>query len=125
MKKIQITTEGTTKEVLLNANETAEAIWEALPLNGTVNRWGDEIYFNIPVQIPLATDARAEIEIGEVAFWPPGQAFCIFWGPTPASSGSEPRAASPVNVFGKVEDQPGDFGRVQDGAAIQITRIEA
>ena len=124
MKKIRIRTDNVTKEALLNASATASAVWEALPLQGTVNRWGDEIYFDIPVQVELAPDARADMEVGDVAYWPPGRSFCIFWGPTPASQGPEPRAASPVNVFGQVQNGPEDFGQVKDGATILIERAE-
>jgi len=123
MRKIRIKTDRLVKEAALAANEAADGIWEALPLQGRVNRWGDEIYFEIPVEVPLAADARADLVIGELAYWPPGQAFCIFWGPTPASLGAEPRAASPVNVFGKVDDRPEDLGSVRDGETIRIERV--
>ena len=93
-------------------------------MEGTVNRWGDEIYFHIPVKIGLAPDARADVDVGDVAYWPPGRALCLFWGPTPASRGPEPQAASPVNVFGRVTDRPEDFGDVEDGEAIRIERVE-
>ena len=124
MKTILIKTDVLVKEGQLAENETATAIWEALPLQGRVNRWGDEIYFDIPVQIPLAAEARADMRVGDLAYWPPGQAFCIFWGPTPASIDGQPRAASPVNVFGSVSDGPLDFGDVRDGTAITIGRRE-
>ena len=65
-----------------------------------------------------------DVEVGDVAYWPPGRALCIFWGPTPASRGPEPRAASPVNVFGKVQDRPKDLRDVEDGEAIRIERAE-
>jgi hypothetical protein len=125
MNIIRIKTKDHVKQVELDTSETASAIWDALPLEATVNRWGDEIYFTVPVQVELASDARADVVVGDVAYWPPGQAFCIFWGPTPASTDSEPRAASPVNVFGKVLDGPEDFGNVQDGDAIRIEQAEA
>jgi hypothetical protein len=123
MKTIRITADKVVKEATLNDSETAEAIWQALPLEGVVNRWGDEIYFNVPVQVDRAQDAQTELEIGALAYWPPGKAFCLFWGPTPASLGREPRAASAVNVFGKVADTPTDFAPVRDGATIRIERI--
>ncbi|MFC1764757.1 cyclophilin-like fold protein [Planctomycetota bacterium] len=123
MKKILIKTNSVVKEATLDDSETASAIWEALPIEGAVNRWGDEIYFDIPINVGPAPDARAEMEVGAIAYWPPGTAFCIFWGPTPASQGSEPCAASPVNVFGRVEDDPEDFGSVRDGETILIERI--
>jgi hypothetical protein len=124
MKKIRIQTDIVVKEAVLAENETAEILWEALPLEGRVNRWGDEIYFETPVDVAPAADARADLHVGDLAYWPPGQAFCIFWGPTPASLGSEPRAASPVNVFGRIEQTPEDLGSVRDGETIRIERLE-
>jgi hypothetical protein len=106
----------------LSDNATADAIWEALPITGRVNRWGDEIYFSTPVRTARASDARELMEVGEVAYWPPGTAFCIFWGPTPASHGDEPRAASPVNPFGQVEGDAKLFGSVPGGAEIKIEK---
>src|ERR1700704_1192101 len=87
---------------VLHANSTARAIWNALPISGRANVWGDEIYFEIPVDL-AEDDGREEVAVGDLGYWPPGNALCIFWGPTPASHGSEPRAASPVNVFGRIE----------------------
>jgi len=125
MKTIRIRTDIIVKEATLNDSATAEAIWQALPLEGVVNRWGDELYFSVPVQVALAADAQTELEIGALAYWPPGQAFCLFWGPTPASIAREPRAASPVNVFGQVPETPTDFAPVPDGATILIERVSA
>jgi hypothetical protein len=64
--------------------------------------WGDEVYFDIPVEMGLEPDARAEVEVGELGYWPTGNAFCIFFGSTPASSGDTPVAASRVNILGRV-----------------------
>jgi hypothetical protein len=82
---------------------TREAIADALPLEGDATRWGDELYFRTPVDVP-AEDARAEVPVGAIAYWPQGNAVCLFWGPTPASEGDEPRAASPVNVVAELSD---------------------
>jgi hypothetical protein len=82
---------------------TREAIADALPLEGHATRWGDELYFRTPVDVP-AEDARPEVPVGAIAYWPQGNAVCLFWGPTPASEGDEPRAASPVNVVAKLSD---------------------
>jgi hypothetical protein len=81
--------------------ETADAIWGALPFEGEANIWGDEIYFTIPVSSE-SENGREVVELGELAYWPPGNAFCIFFGKTPASRGDEIRAASPVNVFARI-----------------------
>ncbi|OFV84054.1 MAG: hypothetical protein A2W26_01760, partial [Acidobacteria bacterium RBG_16_64_8] len=76
----------------LNDSPTADAIRAALPLEGTVSLWGEEIYFSIPVRVDEASDARQDMGVGELGYWPVGAAFCIFFGSTPASSGPLPRA---------------------------------
>lgn len=88
----------------LKENETARKIYESLPLEGRGSTWGEEIYFAIPVQIPLEEDAREVLEAGELAYWPSMQVFCVFYGPTPASVGDEIRAAGPVSVFGMINE---------------------
>jgi hypothetical protein len=81
---------------------TGRAVYEALPLQRNVNRWGEEIYFEVPVHCALEEIARAEVNVGDLAYWPNMPAFCIFFGPTPASTSGQPVAASPVNVFGRI-----------------------
>lgn len=125
MRKIKIRAGTVSATAQLHGDETADAIWEALPFTGTANRWGDEIYFEIPVRVAQAADARQVLEAGELGYWPVGHAFCIFWGPTPASRGSEIRAYSPVNVFGQLEGEPGIFDVVASGEPIQIEREES
>ena len=98
MRKIRITAGGVTTTATLGETRTADAIWEALPIEGQANTWGDEIYFSIPVQLD-EENARQVVALGDLGYWPPGVAFCIFFGPTPVSSGDEIRPASPVNVF--------------------------
>ena len=99
--------------------KTAEAIWQALPFNGKVNTWGDEIYFSIPVKIDL--EAGQEIvNIGDLGYWPPGNAFCIFFGQTPVSNKDGIRAASAVDIFGRVLDDATVFKEIKDGEQIVI-----
>ncbi|GAB3033650.1 cyclophilin-like family protein [Natronobiforma cellulositropha] len=86
-----------------DAPETRAALEAALPLSGDAARWGDELYFSTPVDVGLE-NARTEVPVGALAYWPAGNALCLFWGPTPASHGDEPRAASPVNLVALVED---------------------
>jgi len=119
---IKITAGDVTVAATLNDSPTAAAIVDALPIDGQVNRWGDEIYFRIPVAQPEASDARTEMGVGELAYWPPGQAFCIFWGPTPASAGATPVAASNVNPIGQVHGAPTALSDVSDGAPIRIEK---
>ena len=113
-------------EAELNDSPTAQMIWESLPITGRANTWGDEIYFEIPVRAEQSPDARADVEVGELGYWPVGRAFCIFFGPTPASSGdhprgpSHPRAASPVNVVGRVLGDATAFRQVSAGAAVTL-----
>jgi hypothetical protein len=102
----------------LNESATAKAIWDALPIKAKANTWGDEIYFEIPVKEELAPDAREEVRKGEMGYWPVGRAFCIFFGPTPASLGDEPRAASAVNPIGFIKDDPLVLKQVKNGAEI-------
>jgi hypothetical protein len=85
-----------------NGSETAERIAAALPIDASGNYWGGEIYFEIPVSAKYEADARDEVDPGTVAFWPAGNCLCVFWGRTPASRGDECRAASEVNIVGKV-----------------------
>jgi uncharacterized protein len=108
---------------VLNDSRTAEAIWEALPIQAKGNRWGDEIYFSIPLALE-PEDPREVVERGDLDYWPPGNAFCIFFGPTPMSSGDEVRPASPVNVFGHLEGDPTILKRVPNGARVAISRQE-
>lgn len=82
---------------------TREAIEAALPLSGEAARWGDELYFSTTVDVP-AEDAQVEVPVGALAYWPRGNALCLFWGPTPASVDEAPRAASDVNVVATIDD---------------------
>jgi hypothetical protein len=102
--------------------KTAKAIWDALPFETRANTWGEEIYFSIPVRLG-AENAQRTVELGDLGYWPPGQGFCIFFGPTPISRGGEIRPANPVNVFGKVKADPKILKKVRDGDEIKIERI--
>ncbi len=103
----------------LNDTRTAQAIGEALPIKGRVNRWGDEIYFSIPLSLD-PENAKAVVSVGDLGYWPQGKGFCIFFGPTPISSGADPVPASPCNVFGKVIGDATALRQVPSGAEINI-----
>jgi hypothetical protein len=94
-----------------------------LPIQGLANTWGEEIYFTVGIDAERE-EVQQVVEKGDVAYWPPGDALCIFFGPTPASRGDEIRAASPVNVFGRVHGDPTVFGRVQQGDVITVSKGE-
>lgn len=120
--RIMIAAGPVTMEAELNESPTAQKIWDALPIFGQANVWGEEIYFKIPVQAEEAPDARADVEVGELGYWPTGEAFCVFFGPTPMSTGDKPRAASPVNIVGRVLGDAVEFGEVPAGATVELKR---
>lgn len=100
--------------------ETRAAIEAALPIEGHASRWGDELYFTTPVDVP-AEEARATVPVGSVAYWPQGNAICIFWGPTPASTDERPRAASPVNEVARLADV-GPLEELDGDASVRLER---
>ena len=106
----------------LYETKTADAIWQALPLDGNIHTWGEEIYFSIPLKLELEAGQEV-VDSGHLGYWPPGSAFCIFFGPTPMSRGSEIRAASPVDVFGSLVGDPKVFRKVKDGGNIVVERL--
>ncbi len=110
MRTIRITAGSVSATAQLNDSKTADAIWDALPIEARGNTWGDEIYFSIPVKLG-SENGQEVVEVGDLGYWPPGTAFCIFFGPTPASRGNEVRPASPVNVFGHVDGDATVFRR--------------
>jgi uncharacterized protein len=89
-------------EAELNDTPTAQKIAAALPLRTSFNTWGDEIYFAIPVSADLDDSAQEVVEIGDLGYWPPGKAWCIFFGQTPVSQPGKIMPASAVNVIGKI-----------------------
>lgn len=124
MKTIIIRLGNISMSAELNDKPTAVKVWEALPITGKGSRWGDEIYFEIPVIAGEEADARADVEVGELGYWPVGNAFCIFFGPTPVSSGSQPRAYSPVNILGKVLGDATLFRQVKSGEKVTLERAD-
>ena len=122
-KKIRILVGELKVEAELNEAKTAQLIWEALPIEARTNLWGKEIYFTIPVKTGLEGGAREVVSAGELGYWPTGHAFCIFFGPTPASEGDEIRAASAVNIIGKVLSDPKVFLKVKEGTKITLEKV--
>ena len=121
MEKIVISVENLSVTAELLDTPTAHKIRESLPFEGSVNVWGDEIYFTVPLTLEQEPEAREDVSIGDLAYWPAGPAFCIFFGPTPVSTGNQPRAYSPVNVFGRVVGDAKQFKTIPNGATIRIT----
>jgi hypothetical protein len=117
---IRITIGNITIKGELNESPTAEAISRKLPIKGNANTWGEEIYFEIPVAEKQAPDAREDMDLGELGYWPVGRALCIFFGPTPVSTDDKPRAASPVNPIGRLIEDPSPLRKVKSGTGILI-----
>ena len=124
MKDIRISTVNISLHASLNDTHTAEEIGKILPIKEKVNVWGQEIYFTIPAKIGLEPDATADVDVGTIAYWPEGPALCIFFGPTPVSTGSKPRAYSPVNIIGRTIEDPAILKVVPDGAEIIIEQFK-
>jgi len=120
-RTIRITAGAVSAKAQLDASKTASAIWDALPIEAKAETWGDEIYFGIGVTI-APESPRAMVDMGDLGYWPPGKAFCIFFGPTPASQGDEIRPASPVNVLGRVDGDATVFKKIRSGAPVRIER---
>jgi hypothetical protein len=121
-KTITISVGRIAAQAELNDSPCASAVAQALPIESTVNTWGDEVYFDTSVTCPLAKDARSDMEVGELAYWPPGEAVCIFFGPTPASGkDGKPRAASKVNPIGRVAGDATVFREARDGERIVLS----
>jgi len=123
MRRIRIKVGDVAVEGELKNTETARRIWEALPISSTAERWGDEIYFSTDVSVELEEGASPIVELGDIAYWPPGKAICLFFGPTPVSRGNEIRAASPVNVFGKLIGDFKELRKCKDGDDVRVERI--
>ena len=122
-RTIRVTAGVTRVTAELNSTRTAQAIWDVLPLKGRANIWGDEIYFSIPINLELE-NGQELVSKGDLAYWPPGPACCIFFGPTPMSQGQEIRPAGPVTVLGRVTGDTEVLRQVAPGAEITIEREE-
>jgi hypothetical protein len=121
-KRIKIYIGDSVVQGELNESPTAALIWEALPIEGEGNRWGEEIYFAIPVDAGLDDSAREVVERGDLGYWPQGHALCIFFGPTPVSQGDEIRPASPVNLVGKIRGDLHIFKDAAEGTMVHLAK---
>ena len=116
-RDIRITVGNVVLEAELNDTQTAGSVWDALPIEGNGNTWGNEIYFQIPVEGELE-DPQEVVELGDLGYWPPGNAFCLFFGLTPASQGDEIRPASEVTVIGKIKGDSTVLRSVSSGTLV-------
>ena len=124
MKRINIKTDTVSLEAEIYDTPTGNKIFNILPLKGMASVWGEEVYFDIEIKIDMEEDARDEVEVGELGYWPVGTAFCIFFGHTPVSDNDKPQAYSPVNVFGKIIGDATVLRSVEPGDIIDIEAKE-
>lgn len=122
-RQIEISAGDVIVTAVLNDSDTADELWASLPITARAQTWGDEIYFSIPVNVEEAADSQETVEMGAVAYWPPGSALCLFWGPTPMSAPGEIRPASAVNVMGLIDGDPTVLGGVADGTEVVVARM--
>lgn len=106
----------------LNDIRTASADWDALPIQANGSTWGDEVYFRIPVEAELE-NGQEVVELGDLGYWPPGQAFCLFFDPTPTSQGVEVRPANEVTVIGKISGDSGVLKGISSGSSVLIEAV--
>ena len=122
-RTIRLTAGDVSAKATLDGSKTADAVWAALPIEAKASTWGDEIYFDIG--LPIEAESPQEVvAMGDLGYWPPGRAFCIFFGRTPASHGDEIRPASAVNVFGRVEGDATLFKKTRAGARVKVERVD-
>ena len=122
MSQIKIEFENITIKADLNNSETANNIKKILPISNSVNIWGDEIYFPVDIN-DEEIGAKEIVELGDIGYWPPGNAFCLFFGLTPLSKGEEIRAASPINIIGKIRGEINILKKVKSGEKVIVSLI--
>ena len=120
--RIKITIGDVTLDAELFDTPCAKAIADSLPIETMPNEWGDEFYFEIPVKMPLDDTATTKVAVGDMGYWPPGNALAIFFGPTPMSRGPEPVPASEVNFVGKITGNAALLKKAKGAAKIKIER---
>ena len=118
--RIKISAGDVVVSARLDDTDAANRLWEALPVQASANTWGDEIYFSIGIDAELDDTAQETVELGAVGYWPPGDALCLFFGPTPMSAGDEIRPASAVNVLGMIEGDSTVLKAVSGGTLIVV-----
>ena len=123
LQKIQINLSNITFYGYLEINDFTKKIMSKFPLESDIQFWGDEIYFPISIYGNSIDNLKEVVSKGDIAYWPPGNAFCIFWGPTPMSVEDEIRPASPVKVIGYMDSDSSDFSQFNNGEKININVV--
>ncbi|MBR91540.1 MAG: hypothetical protein CL903_01910 [Dehalococcoidia bacterium] len=123
-KKINISAGEFLTTATLNNSSCSEKFYNSLPLEGSCQFWGDELFFSTSINMEEEDQSLEVVNIGDIAFWPPGSAFCIFWGPTPMSQGKEIRPASKVNLLGSIDCQLSKIKNISPGTKILLSKYE-
>jgi len=118
-RSIRIVSKGVVVEGKLNDSKTASEIEKLIPLVGRARTWGDEIYFPIPLDREIE-NGKETVEKGDIGYWPPGHALCLFFGPTPMSAPGEIRPAGPVSVVGGMSGDLSALKNVKDGDEVKV-----
>jgi hypothetical protein len=121
--KIRITVKNIVIDAELVDSVTAESIADVLPLEAEPGEWGDEFYFEIPVKMPLDETATTRVSVGDIGYWPPGNALAIFFGPTPMSKGTDPVPASEVNIVGRITGDATVLRKAKGARLIKLERV--
>ena len=124
MPRIRFDFGGVALEAELLDTPTAKAIAAALPVTSSVMTWGEEVYFDVPVDVKREADARAVVTAGEIAYWPDGTVIAIGFGRTPVSQGDEIRLASPVNIWAKALSDVKALKAVKAGSKVMVSKID-
>ena len=122
MTQIKIEFENTSIDAVLNNSETADKIKKILPLSNSVSTWGDEIYFSIGVN-DGEIDSKEVVILGDFGYWPPGNAFCLFFGLSTASEGDKIMPASPVNIIGKIVSDLEILKSIKSGEKVSVKLV--
>jgi len=118
--KVRITVGTVTLEAVCRDTPTARAVLDACPIEATASTWGEEVYFSAPLDVGRESDAKAVVDLGEIAFWVEGRAIAIGYGPTPASQGDEIRLAAPTNIWADAEDDVRALASAGDGDPVRV-----
>ncbi len=124
MRKARITAGDASLDVILKDTPTADAIWDALPISSIASTWGEEVYFAVPVSQKREDDARDLLEMGEIAFWPDGDAIAVVFGRTPISAPGEMRLASASNIWAQADGDPTVMRSARRGDSVRVERLD-
>lgn len=121
-EQIKIVIDGKQIKAELFDTECSRKIADALPIESKINEWGDEFYFSIRIKMPLDNTATTKVKVGDIGYWPPGEALAIFFGKTPLSKGQDPVPASEVNIVGRLIDDPAILKTLKGAKTIRIEK---